>query len=367
MILFNTYIMKKILGIIVLVIIALGVYQFIQNTEKDTASLVGQNEVIRIGAPLSLSGPAVNDGEAIKKGIEIAVADYKQQGVNIMVDYIDDKTEIKDTLSAVNLLTSKKVDALIGPTWSFLYSAATPVIDREEVITFGPAVTSEYSSEGEYSFQLPPLISDSNKELVNFLEQYDIKNVVFLATQYEWSESHLNNLKQAVSLTNGEVIVEWMQFGGEVESLPTLLAQIKKEDPDLIFFEAGSDEIYSTLFNRLDQLEIETPIITATPNIGRFMNNNPELRPDNDIFILAPGQGENFSEHFKKQVGTYPTEYSEYGYDAVKIIVQAIQENGRENLKEYIEDNTFQGFTKTYSFNENHDAANGEWIIRKDN
>ena len=73
--------MKKIILIVaVLVIIALMV--FFSKRDTDVSA-----EEIRLGAVLSLSGEAAADGLNIKRGIDLAVADLAEEGVNVKVEY----------------------------------------------------------------------------------------------------------------------------------------------------------------------------------------------------------------------------------------------------------------------------------------
>ncbi len=86
-----------------------------------TKHQTGPTEAIRIGAVLGLTGDAAQDGLSIKRGIELAKADLAKEGIVVEIEYQDDKTDPKQTVSALQyLLSTNRPQAIIGPTWSFL-------------------------------------------------------------------------------------------------------------------------------------------------------------------------------------------------------------------------------------------------------
>ena len=114
---------KWILGLVVLVIVVWGL-------TAASSKEVTDDESIKIGAVLSLSGIASQDGESIRDGLELAKEDLLGEGINVDIIYQDDQTDAKDTLSAIHVLATKNVDAVIGPTWSYLAEAGVPVLDQ---------------------------------------------------------------------------------------------------------------------------------------------------------------------------------------------------------------------------------------------
>src|SRR3989344_6019821 len=97
---------KILIGIVVLVLV---IFLFINNENKANASDV------KIGAVLSLTGFGSSDSENIKRGMELAKEDLAKKGVIVNIDYQDDKTDPKETVTSVRFLASKNPDAIVGP------------------------------------------------------------------------------------------------------------------------------------------------------------------------------------------------------------------------------------------------------------
>ena len=101
--------MKKIIWAIIIIAIITGVVFLFGKGGKD----VYKNETIKIGAILPLTGDLAFLGEEIKKGIDIAVLEYKDKGVDINVIYEDDQSlsPIVAVNAANKLLNIDKINA----------------------------------------------------------------------------------------------------------------------------------------------------------------------------------------------------------------------------------------------------------------
>jgi len=355
---------KWIIGIIILVVVIVFVVQ-----NKNSKRIVVQNDVIKIGAVLSLSGQAINDGEAIKSGFDLAMSDLKEQGVNLEIIYSDDETDPKKTVSSIQFLKTQNVQAFAGFNWDFIYNTAIPVLDDNQLVNISPGNTSEYTSDKTYGFTSAPKTSYSKDLLVKFINENGIKKISFLGSRFPWSEVHLANLENAALEAGAEIVsIDWLQGGQEVDAISSLIPKIKQKEPDLLFVMVGGDHAISALFKRVQQNQLNVPMIAGTTAIGRFVKDNQDvLGSDYSLYSLVPSSSDGFIRHFKEVTGKNPGEYTEYAYDAILILNRALQENGEEGLREYLENNTFQGFSREYSFDENHDARDGLWQIRKDN
>ena len=125
--------------IVVLVIIGGGAWWFSQKPETPPAAA----EPIKIGAVLSLTGPAAPHGENEKMGIDLAVTEINNTGGilgrPLKIIYEDDQTSpVQTVTSTTKLITIDKVEAIIGGTWDFLINAAAPVIREKKKILITP-------------------------------------------------------------------------------------------------------------------------------------------------------------------------------------------------------------------------------------
>lgn len=357
--------MKTILGVVILIIIVLLVRGVSEKKNTNTG------EVIKIGAVLSLTGSGVQDATTVREGIDLAISDLKEKGKNVEVIYSDDATDPKKTVSSVQFLKAQNVKGIVGFTWDFLYNAGAPALEQAGIVGITPTNSSEYSSKGAYSFTMAPKTALSNKILVKFLKENNIKRIAFLGTKFAWSDVHFANLKAAAAESGTEIISEeWMNFGSEIDVINTVIPKIKSTNPDALFLIAGGDQSLSLLFQRIQQHELKVPIIAGTTTIGRFIKDNSSiLASEYPVYSLVPMGSEKFNQYFNSKTGKNPGEYTEYAYDSTIIMVESIEKSQQKNVTilDYMKNNSFKGYGQQYSFDENHDSIGGMWQIRKDN
>ena len=103
---------------------------------------ISSNEPIKIGALLSLSGDLAAWGENSKKGIELAVEDFrlKYPGVSVEVAYEDTRGDPKVAVTGFQrLLEVNKVDGFIGPLMMAEVNSVVPLIQKEKIPVVSPA------------------------------------------------------------------------------------------------------------------------------------------------------------------------------------------------------------------------------------
>lgn len=355
--------MKKtgiIVGIIIIILIIVLVSG---NSNKDTA------QAIKIGGVLSLTGAAAQDGESIQKGMELAKADLKAQGVDVELVYQDDATEAKDTVSAINAISTQGVDAIIGPTWSFLGDAGVPVVDRLKIVAVQPANTSEYvSARSPYAFFATTKVERLVPALTKWIKDNNKKTIAVIANQGAWYEA-VNKAVEAAAKEAGAKIVftESVPFGTEVESIPTLIAKLKSAKADLFFFEMDDDKGIATMFKRAQEQGITADIMSVTTSLGRVLASDAlTIKPQNKIYVISPELSLEFKNKFTEFYKKAPGAYADRAYDAVMFLVDGIRNKGNMPLNEYLRTKTdYRGFAGTYKFDANGDVIGGEWIIEK--
>ena len=127
--------MKKLL---VLLVAIFSVFSF--------AACGGKSDTIKIGSTGPLSGEASIYGQAVKKGLELAIEEINANGgVNVdgkmmefeLVDFINDEADAGKAATGLTKLISKKVDLIIGA----VTSGATEGLINEAVKYGVPVIT----------------------------------------------------------------------------------------------------------------------------------------------------------------------------------------------------------------------------------
>ncbi len=356
--------MKKLVLIVVIAIIVIVLIVLSGGSKSDRATTA---QVIRIGGVLSLSGAAAQDGESIKNGMELAKVDLKKQGVDVEFIYQDDKTEAKDTVSAINAVAVQKVDAIIGPTWSFLGDAGVPVINQLKLVALMPANTSEYvSSRSPYAFFTTSKVEQLISPLATWLKEHNKKRIVLVYNKAAWGEVVGKAVEVAAKQAGAEVVyIEAVQYGSEVETLPTTLAKIRSLNADLLFFEIDDDKGLATLFKKVQELNIPGDIMSVTTSLARVLSSGVAA-PKNDFYIVSPTLSVEFKNIYTAHYGKAPGAYADRAYDSVMLLADAMKKKGEVPLVEYLRTQTdYPGLAGRYKFDVNNDIIGGDWVVEK--
>jgi branched-chain amino acid transport system substrate-binding protein len=330
--------------------------------------VVPQNSgAIKIGAVLSLTGSASADGEALKQGIEFAKEELSKKGVSVEVVYEDDKTESADTVSAINALSVRNVQAIIGPTWSFLGDAAVPVIDRLKIVSVMPVTTTEVvNGKSEYLFHGSIKNALMKDEFTAFIKEKNIKKIAFIGNDDAWSGSILAPLAESAAANGAEIVIkEQVPFGSEAASMPSVLTKIKQQKPDVIIFSIFDDQGISKLVNGARQQGLMVPIIATDTSLRRVVSEgllgNTSLE---NLYDITPESDGSFEKAYEARYGVKPKTFTDRGYDALMILVDAIQNKKDMSLKDYLHTKTnYKGYATTYTFDMNGDVKGGQWQL----
>jgi branched-chain amino acid transport system substrate-binding protein len=352
---------KKIISIIGVIILALLVIVIFN--EKP------ENHNVKIGAALSLTGMAAVDGQNIKDGIEFAKKKLAKDGIILEVVYEDDGTEPIKTVSAVNkLINIDKVDAIVGPTWSFLSAAVVETIQNKKIVAFNPANTSEHV-EGKSDYFLFGASKNSLKEepTTEWLKRIGSKKVAIVLEQGPWGDSHIKPFENAIKNSGGElVITERIPFGATGSDIQTIISKVINSGADAVMF-TGFDSATTVFINKVQELKPGLPVLVATEIVKKQDEDGKiNVSQKDNVYVVIPEASQKFREDFYKEYGRYPGSYADRAYDGTMMITKAILEKPENtDLNQYVRQMNYKGYMGTYSFDENNDLVGGNWIIEQ--
>ncbi len=358
---------KKIIWYIVAIIIVI-IFIILGVVYKKKPSNLSSNQPITIGAALSLSGDAAQDGESIKNGLELAKLDLKKEGINVDILYQDDKTDGKDTVNAIQALSIQGAEAIIGPTWSFLADAGIPVADRLRIVTVMPANTSEYvGAKSPYAFFTTTKVQKLIPALTDWFKKSNKKKIAIIRNQGAWYETVEKAVDAAVSDAGAQIVFkDTLIFGQEASALPTILAKVKSSGADLIFAEIDSEQGIVVMLKKIQDLRITADFLSVTTSISRVLNSSAaNISGINHFYVAAPKNSSAFEEKYQSVYKKKPQAYADNAYDSLMLLVDAIRDKGTMSLADYLKTKTnYKGFANVYKFDENGDIFGGEWVIK---
>lgn len=324
---------------------------------------------IVIGAPLSLTGSAATDGENIKKGLDLAQKDLQKKGIKVKIIYEDDGTDPKRTVGAMQkIISMNKPDAIVGPTWSFLFDSVSSLLIQNKIVSYSPANTSEFTEENQYSFY--GAIKNSRKvhPVEEWLKEKNKKRVGVIVDKSGWGESHIAPFTEAVSNAGSELVfIERIPFGAERDTLPTVLAKARSLNIDALLV-TGYEEGLTILIKRIQEQNPGLDLLIAEDIPKTLLKNKKiSITDRNEIYIVTVKPSEEFAKRFEAEYGEYPGNYTDRAYDGLMLLAEGVQNKSTsESLADYLHTKTnYKGFATTYSFDEKGDIEGGEWVVEK--
>ena len=240
--------MKKLLILLVVSLCSLG---FFSCQEDDT---------IKIGVILPLTGPASEIGNNILDGITIDSEYYdstSSKKIKLIVE--DSKLDAKQAISSANkLVTIDKVDAIIGLASSTEALAVAPICEKNKVVMISStASTPLLSDAGDYIFRIYPSDVYDSKVLADYAKE--IKKISILYLNNDFGVGLKNTFIENYKKTGGD-ISNIEAFLPDDTDFRTQLTKIKASAPDGLLVIA-IDMQYLNIVKQIRELNIKSQIL----------------------------------------------------------------------------------------------------------
>lgn len=239
-----------------------------------------ENEIVKIGVILPLTGIAADYGKDAQSGIQSVAFD------NIEFIYEDDACDAKTAVSAFNkLVTYDKVHVIIGPGCGSPQEAVVPLLEDNDVVMFTPAAASRdlYTRSSGNFFNMQYSLEDEAKFLAEKIFENGFHSVALIAYKNAFSETHARAFKEHYK----GVVAEEISFVTNDTDVSTELIKIKDKKidaivaPDISFFFAHG-------LSELEKFSISTPVYSS------YVAELPAARPFmRGVYYSFPGDLNN--------------------------------------------------------------------------
>jgi branched-chain amino acid transport system substrate-binding protein len=248
-----TWLVPLIVVIVIIAILAVTVWKP-KTVEKE-------EEVIKIGAILPLSGPVADLGQYGELGVKIAEEEINsQKGVKIKLFVEDGKNDPTVSLTAAKKLVElDNVDALIVFLTSPVASVAPYAEEKKTVMMAGTTVTSLVEGKN-YVFKDYLIAEDAIKNLFNYyFKEQKNKNLALLLQLTDLGKEFEKQIKNFAPRYNVTVsAVEYYTVGSK--DYRTQLTKIKASNSDILFIAPFSFEV-PILTKQIIELNMSYPVI----------------------------------------------------------------------------------------------------------
>ncbi len=365
--------MKK-LGIIISVIAVLVVVAALAGCVQPEK----KPEEIKIGAVLPLTGDGALYGQMAKKAIDLAVEETNAKGGikgrNLSMIYEDSQIKPDLATNAVTkLITVDNVTAIIGPMSSNEFLPVIPIVQKNKVVIVSPSATSkDITKAGDYKFRT--IVSDiyDGTAMAQFaFNKMGYRNVSVFYIDEAGPKGVSVAFMEEFKRLGGKIIAE-EKGTQEGTDFRTQITKIKGANPDAVYFAGYAKEtvIFLTQAKELGLKKqlmthqlIDDPdvIIRAGDTANGVIFTSPKLTPE------TGGQAvKDFFEKFRQRYGEDPQNFAPNTYDAVMLIVKAMDKYGAnsESIKKGLyEIKGYQGASGEITIDENGDVVQSMMIM----
>ncbi len=326
----------------------------------------------KIGVILPLTGPGAAYANQVLDGINLAYQELIDSKVISESDFQliiqDSETNAKNAISALNKFISvDKVQFVIGELASSITLSCAPIAEKNKIILMSPGSSAdEISNAGDYIFRIAPTDSYDGNFLANCIHNhFNINAVSILYLNNDFGIGLKNSFIDTYTKLGGKVLLsEAINMG--TTDFKTPITKLKAADSDALLLIAASNENVMAI-KQLRQLGINAKIFAPSSFNSPDIIKQAGDMAEGVIFSAASFDGikdqnsvKQFLNAFKsKYPDKEPTTFTSYGYDALKILIDQIQNVGYNSplVKDALyEMNMYHGASGSTSFDENGDA-----------
>src|SRR3954454_6570883 len=153
---------------------------------------------IRIGAILSISGPAAAMGVGYKGAFDLFPSEIAGQQVQYIIR--DDATDANTAFTiAQKMISEDHVDAFIGPSLTASDAAVAPIANQARVPMIAMAPYEYDPQKQPYTFNDAQPLSLMVSAVFKYMQQHGVKNVGYIGFSDGWGDQVLGATKQVAA------------------------------------------------------------------------------------------------------------------------------------------------------------------------
>lgn len=348
------------------------------------SSCTKKEDVILIGEYGSLTGDDATFGISTNKGIKMAFDEINAKGgikgkkVKLVTE--DNQGKNEETAKVVNrLITQEKIVALIGEVASARSLIAAPIAQKNGIPMVSPSSTNpEVTQKGDNIFRVCFIDPFQGLVMAKFaIENLKVKKAAIFRKNGDAYSEGLADVFAAEFKKMGGEIVKDIQYQQKDIDFKAQLAEIKAQKPDVIFI-PGYYSDAGNIAKQAKQIELKATLLGGdgwdSPKLheiggeainGQYFSNHYTTESTDPVVV-------DFIKRFKARYNDeVPDGLAALGYDAAKIVAEAIERAAEVNPKlirdEIAKTKDFAGVTGKISMNAERNAVKSAVVVQVDN
>ena len=342
-------------------------------------------QTIKIGLVTALSGQSARAGEAITRGMQVAIDELNAKGGVLgkkleLVRRDDEATPAKGVIAARELLFKEKVAVLFGGLDTPVSLAIVPIVNEGKIPFMGPWAAgtpiTKNGAKDNYVFRVSAVDEIVDKAMLQYSQKtFNAKNCGMILVNNPWGESNEKGLTAALNAKGMKPAGIEKFEGNDVDVVPQL-TRLKQAGADCLFL-VGNVGPSAQVVKSLDRMGWKPPVVSHWgPAGGRFTElAGPSAKQVH--FVQTYSFFGKLSPVGEKVMKALMAKYPDYkgpgditpavgvanAYDAMMLTALAIQAAGKldgTSIRDgYYKIGKYEGLIKTYNkpfTTEVHDA-----------
>jgi branched-chain amino acid transport system substrate-binding protein len=336
--------------------------------------------VIKIGHVGPTSGAIAHLGKDNENGARMAIDDLNAKGVMIGGQKAkfellaeDDAGDPKQGTAVAQKLADAKVQGVIGHLNSGTSIPASQVYNTAGIPQISPSATNpKFTRQG---FNTTFRVVADDVQLGGTLGKYAVtelkgKTIAVIDDRTAYGQGVADEFEKGAKAAGGSTLDR--QFTTDkATDFTAILTALKAKKPDVIFF-GGMDAVAGPMMRQMKQLGVKAKFVGGD---GICTSELPKLAAgamaDGQVVCAEAGgvEGEqkagmeDFKTKFKAKYNADVQVYAPYVYDALNVMVAAMEKAGSSDPAKYLpvlaKTEGYKGVTGTIAFDEKGDIKNG--------
>ena len=329
--------------------------------------------VIKIGTVSPLTGPQSHLGKDNENGARLAVDELNARGVMVggkkaRIELLaeDDGADPKTATIVAQRLIDQKISGLIGHLNSGTSIPASKLYSDNGIVQISPSATAvKYTAQG---FKTAYRVMTNDAQQGRVLGEYAAKigkKIAVIDDRSAYGQGLADEVAKAAQAAGAEVVAR-EYTSDKATDFTAILTSIKGKNPDVIFF-GGMDPQAAPMVQQMKRLGVSAQFVGGDgAQTAEFLHlagaDGEGVIASNPGLPLAsmPG-GKEFEQKFTAKYGKIQN-YSPYAYDAVMVMVSAIQRANSTDPKQYLTElakTNQSGVTGLIQFDQKGDLTGG--------
>ena len=341
--------------------------------------VMAQEQVVKIGHVGPLSGQIAHLGKDNENGARMAIDVLNTKGVTIggkkikfVLQAEDDGANPQQATAAAQKLADAKVNGVIGHLNSGTTIPASKIYNDAGIPQISPSATNpKYTMQGyKGAFRVVANDGQLGGALGRFTaSDIKAKRIAIIDDRTAYGQGVADEFAKAAKAA-GLTIVGRHYTTDKATDFNAILTAIKGKSPDLIFF-GGMDAVGGPMLRQMKQLGISAKFMGGDGICTEQLPSLAGAGMSDGQVVCAEAGGveesqkkivEKFRSDYKKKFSVEVKLYAPYVYDAVMVMVAAMQKANSVEPAKYLPELAkinYEGVTGKIEFDARGDIKNG--------